>query len=247
MKLKNQVAIVTGGSTGIGKGVAIGFAREGADVVVTYHSRSPEPVLQEIRALGRRALAVQVDLNDPESARNLVRTAYKEFGRVDILYNDAAAFSPGMLLTQPMEKWDETWNTNVRGTFITMQEAAKIMIEQGYGKIINIESVMRWRPSMSSRMAYHTSKAGIVGLTEAAAKTLGPKGVYVNAIAPGTFKREGFVDAPEVYKAHDEACSVGRTGIAEDMVGPSVFLASHDSDYVNGVCLLVDGGWAIGD
>lgn len=249
MKLKDRVAIVTGAGTGIGKAISIGYAKEGADVAVVYtHSvEGANDTVAQVEAAGRRGIAVQCDMGDPESIRRMVKQVYDAFGRIDILVNNGAVFNSGLLLDQPLEAWDQTFNTNCRGAFLSMQAVAPYMEANGYGKIINITSMMAYRVSMVERMAYATSKIALIGLGKAAARSLGKKGICVNGIAPGTFIRDGFKASPEVLRLHDECTAVGRCALPPDIVGTAVFLASHDSDYVSGIDVLVDGGWVTGD
>lgn len=249
MKLKDCVAIVTGAGTGIGKAISVGYANEGADVAVIYtHSiEGANDTVAQVRAAGRKGIALPCDMGNPENIKAMVKEVYNAFGRIDILVNNGAVFNSGLLLSQPLEEWDQTFNTNCRGSFLAMQEVAPYMERQGGGKIININSMMAYRVSMIERMAYATSKMASIGLVKAAARSLGKKGIYVNGISPGTFIRQGFTAPPEVIRLHDDCTALGRCALPPDIVGTAVFLASHDSDYVDGVDILVDGGWAMGD
>ena len=246
MRLKNKIAIVTGGGSGIGRGVSIAYAREGATVVVAdLNLETAQETVTEIEAAGGKGLAVRVDVADPAQIAAMIETAKTTFGRIDILFNGAGIISNKPLLDITVEEWDRILTVNLRGEFLCLQAAARVMVEQGRGKIINITSVLAAQARIN-RAPYGAAKAGIVALTQSAAIELGPKGVYVNAIAPGSIQTgmtKGAPPTPEAAARKLAGIPVRRLGVPEDLTGPAIFLASDESDYVSGIVMTVDGGF----
>jgi len=255
MKMKGQVVVVTGGGTGIGREMCIAYAREGADVAVVYNSSrgGADETVARVEALGCKGVALQCDLASVESVQAMIQDAYKAFGRIDVLVNNGSARNPGLLLDLSVDDWDNLMNANLRGMFFAMQEVAPIMIMQGRGKIINVSSVMGLRPSLLTRIAYVTSKRGIMALTRSAAKELGPKGVFVNCIIPGSFATGNPSDSKvagvneDIERRRRKAIALGHRAAPDEMNGSAIFLSCKDSDYITGECLVVDGGWICGD
>lgn len=248
-RLDGKVALITGGSRGIGRAIALGFAEAGADVVVASRKLPDlEAVAGEISAQGRRSLAVATHAGRKQDIENLVKRTMDEFGRIDILVNDAGTNPAyGWLVNVEEGAWDATMGVNLKGYFLLSQAVAKIMIEQKSGCIINLASVASFEPSEKMGV-YSISKAGVVSLTQALALELGKYGIRVNAIAPGTtrtdmtkplFEDKGFVEG-----------RIARTPLRslaepEDMVGAAIFLASDASRHITGQTIVIDGGYLI--
>jgi NAD(P)-dependent dehydrogenase (short-subunit alcohol dehydrogenase family) len=246
MRLKDKVAIVTGGASGIARGVCVAYAREGAHVVVAdVNLDGAQETAAMVEAAGRRGLAVCTDVADPAQILAMVATARAEFGRIDVLFNGAGIISPTALLDTTVEQWDHIMAVNLRGEFLCLQAVARIMVEQGRGKIINVTSILGSQARVN-RGAYAASKAAIISLTQTAAVELGPHGVFVNAIAPGSIETPMVKSAPSTPEATQRklaAIPLRRRGDPQDLAGPAIFLASDESDYVTGVVMTVDGGF----
>lgn len=252
-RLEGKTAIVTGGGTGIGKAICVSYAKEGADVAVIYSTSTTgaEDTVQKVQAEGRKAIMVQCDQSKPEDIKRMVKTVYDEFHHIDIVVNNASARDAADLKDYSVELWDHCMNTNVRGMFLIMQEVAEIMMKQGGGHIINVSSISALRPSLRQRAAYASSKSAITAMTAAAAEALGPYGIYVNTLSPGSIDTNigGLAKTitNEAIKQREAVIPVRRRGVPEDIVGPAIFLACDDSRYYDGNNLLVDGGWANAD
>lgn len=247
MKLKNQVAIVTGAGRGIGAALAKGLAREGAAVVVNY-SRSAaaaEGVVREIQAAGGRAVAVQADVKELADHERLIAAALDSFGKLDILVNNAGLEYRESFLTTTEAQFDQTLGVNLKGVFFLSQQAAWAMIRAAKGgKIINISSCHDTVP-LNLRSAYGISKGGLAMLTKSLALELAEHKINVNAISPGAILTEmnsAALSVPEVRARLLSRIPWNRLGDVEDCVGAAVFLASSESDYVTGTTLYVDGG-----
>ena len=250
MKLEGKTAIVTGGGTGIGKAIALTFAEAGADVVICSRNKTNiEKVSKEITSLGRRSLAVETDIRVKEQVNEMADKVIKEFGKIDILVNDAAVSDsncPIMDLTEDI--WDLILETNLIGTFLCTQAVAKYMMKQRYGKIINMSSTGALgaiRPGMS---AYTASKCAVVGFTKACAVEFGPYGINVNAIAPGRILTPA-VSAHRTPEKLEEWIEVGkktavleRIGTPEDIAHLALFLASDDSSFMSAQIIACNGG-----
>jgi NAD(P)-dependent dehydrogenase (short-subunit alcohol dehydrogenase family) len=245
-RLDDRVALVTGGSRGIGRAIALGLAAAGAHVVVSSRRIADlEPVAQEIRKLGRRGLAVAAHAGRAEDIDRLMATTMTEFGRVDVLVNNAGtnpAFGPLIQITP--EAWDKIMEVNVKGYLLLSQRAARVMIEQKRGAIVNVASTGGLRvPTMIG--AYGISKAAVIMLTKVLARELGPFGVRVNAIAPGLIETrfsEALWKNEEILGPYLRGNPLGRTGKPDEMVGAVVYLASDASSYVTGHTIVLDGG-----
>jgi NAD(P)-dependent dehydrogenase (short-subunit alcohol dehydrogenase family) len=246
MRLKDKIAIVTGGGSGIGRGVCLAYAREGADVVVADVSlQGAQETVGGIEEVGRRGLAVQTDVADPDQVNAMVATARATFNRIDVLFNGAGIISNKPLLDITTEEWDRILTVNLRGQFLCLQAAARVMVEQGRGKIINVTSILAAQARVN-RAPYGASKAGIIALTQSAAIELGPKGIYTNAIAPGSIETpmtQGAPSTPEATQRKLAGIPLRRRGDPHDLTGPAIFLASDESDYVSGIVMTVDGGF----
>lgn len=248
MRLLDKVALVTGGGRGIGRGIALGFAREGAEIVVVSRTfREVEETATEVRRLSRRALALTADVRVPEEVQRATEETLREFGRIDILVNSAGIpmISPSLELS--FEEWRRCLDTNLNGSFLFCQMIGREMIRAGRGgKIINITSIHAFA-TYPERAAYAASKGGLVALTRALGIEWARHGICVNAIAPGQTRTglqddliaRGILDAGRIAAR----TPAGRLGEVEDIVGPAIFLASRESDFIVGETIVVDGGW----
>ena len=245
MKLKDKVAIVTGAGRGIGSGVALRLAQEGADVVVNYaHSaEGAEAVADQIRALGRRAITSQADVANNEQVKAMVDRTVEAFGRVDILVNNAGIDPHVPFLEMTEEQYDWIMDTNLKGSVLCSQAAAREMVKTGGGKIILISSIHS-NHSYMHITAYAASKGGLNSLTRQLALELAPYKINVNCIAPGAIHVDKFYDVMPDYSPHmfDHEIPLGFIGQAEDIGAVTAFLASEDARFVTGQVLLVDGG-----
>ncbi len=248
--LTNKVAIITGASRGIGQAIAEAYAQAGAAVVLT--SRKIEnvgPVAEGIRAAGGRAVALAAHAGDQTAAIAVVQAALTEFGRVDILVNNAAA-NPhfGPLLTAEASHWDKIFEVNVKGYFFMIKAAAPAMQAQGGGKIINMASIAGINPGPWMGV-YSVSKAAVLMLTKALAAELAPANIQVNAIAPG-FVRTKFSAAlwtnPGLSAGIEKLTPAGRIAEPDELTGAALYLASDASSFTTGSVLVVDGGIALG-
>jgi NAD(P)-dependent dehydrogenase (short-subunit alcohol dehydrogenase family) len=245
--LTGKVAIVTGGGRGLGQQIAEGFAEAGAHVVVCSRKlEACEEVREGLKKLGVESLALKCDVSNPEDVRNVVERTVEKFGRIDILVNNSGASWGAPVEEMPLEAWQKVMNVNVTGTFLMSQAVGKVMLEQNYGKIINIASVAGLKgsnPKVMNAIGYNTSKGAVITFTKDLAVKWGPKGIYVNAIAPGFFPTKmskGLLDLGG--EAILEGTPLRKFGSDTDMKGVALFLASPASDFVTGDVLVVDGG-----
>jgi 2-deoxy-D-gluconate 3-dehydrogenase len=242
--LEGRVAVVTGSRTGIGQAIAIGLAGAGARLVLWGHGANLGETADVLRASGGLVRTVDADLADRERVEEACAEVLQET-RVDILVNNAGIIRRGPAIDSPAADWDAVMAVNLDSAFLLAQRFARPMLERGAGKIINIASVLASQGGMNV-VAYATSKHGIAGLTQALANEWAPRGVQVNAIAPGyirTKATKALSEDPVRYKAILDRIPAGRWGSPDDLAGAAVFLASPASDYVNGHVLAVDGGW----
>lgn len=246
--LQGKVAVVTGGSRGIGQAIALGIARAGADVVVASRKLPDlEKVAEEIKGLGRKSLAVAAHVGRVEEIDNLVSKVKEEFGRIDILVNNAAT-NPAMdsALDVSERAWDSIMNLNLKGLFFLSQAVARVMKEQGGGRIVNIASVAGITPDILP--VYSISKAGVIMVTKVMASEWAKYNIRVNTVAPG-MTRTGFSEAlwsnPDILQGAMFRTPMGRIAEPEEMVGAVIYLASDASSYVTGQVIAVDGGTTI--
>ena len=248
MRLSGKTAIVTGARRGIGRAIALALAREGANVVVSDISQEDcQKVVDEIEGLKSRGLAVKCDVSSSDDVDNMVKRTVAEFGRVDILINNAGvlSFKPFLELTD--EDWDSTLNVNLKGQFFCARAAGRVMVKNKWGRIINIASISSGGCGIAFPFIAHytASKGGVMGLTKALALELTPQGINVNAICPGSVD----TDIAKGVKESGQLAQVlsripkGRLAQPEDIASLAVFLASEESDYISGVAIVIDGGW----
>ena len=246
MLLEGKNALVTGGSQGIGAAASLELAREGANVCLTYrkHDIEAKKYADEIREMGRKALAIKCDISSFSEAENVVKTTIKEFGGLDILVNNAGMNWDGVSWKMSEEQWDRVIEVNLKGYFNFTRQVAPIFKDQKYGKIINITSIngMRGKFGQSN---YSASKAGIIGFTKAVAKELGAFNVNVNAVAPGLIETTMLKESDSRDKIIDMAMNeivLKRVGQPEDLANVVAFLASDKARHVTGEVIKVDGG-----
>lgn len=242
--LENKTVIVTGGAKGIGKAVALAFAKEGANIVLNYRSTSPDSVKAEIEALGVKCLTHKADISQFDEAGALVDAAMAEFGSVDVLVNNAGITKDALLMRMSEEDFDKVVETNMKGCFNMMRHVTKPMMKQRSGSIINMSSVIGVAGNIG-QVNYAASKAGILGMTYSVAKELASRGVTCNAIAPGMIA----TDMTDVLsdKMKEQILSnipLKRLGQPEEIADTAVFLAK--SRYITGQVIRVDGGMVIG-
>jgi 3-oxoacyl-[acyl-carrier protein] reductase len=247
MKLEGKKAIVTGGSRGIGRAIALMYAKEGADVLVNYHSNdaAAKDTVAEIERLGRRGVAVAADVADYQSAQNMVEECVKQLGGVDIVVNNAGVSKPSMLLKMKEEDWDAIIDIHLKAAFNTTQAAGRHMKEKKYGKIINVISTAGIFGTIG-QINYASAKAGIIGFTKSASRELGRYNINVNVICPGITKTEmtGKLQTDEkLRKIYEGRIQLGRFAEPEEIAPAFVFLASDDASYITGQVLGVDGGY----
>jgi len=247
MRLKDKIAVVTGGGRGIGRGVSLAFAREGADVLVNYTSKSKaaDEVVAEIEKMGRKALAVKADVASSAEAQNMVNMAIERLGGLDILVNNAGISIPALLLHMTEEQWDRVINVHLKGTFNCTQAAARYMKEKNYGKIINVISTAGIFGTFG-QINYASAKAGIIGFTKSASRELARYKINVNAICPGvtlTDMSDKVRTDPKLKEIYFQRIQLGRYTEPEEVAPAFVFLASDEAGYITGHVLNVDGGY----
>jgi 2-dehydro-3-deoxy-D-gluconate 5-dehydrogenase len=245
LRLEGKVALVTGASAGLGASVAVALAEAGADIACHGNSRTPDATCEKVERAGRRALGVLGDLSDRETPRELVGRVLEEFGRLDILINNAGTIRRAPAADYSEEDWASVIEVNLSSVFRLSQLAGRHMIERGSGKIVNVASLLSFQGGVSVP-AYAASKGGVAQLTKAFANEWASKGVNVNAIAPGYMRTDNTaaLQRDETRSRQIlERIPAGRWGEADDLAGAAVFLSSPASDYVHGHVLVVDGGW----
>ncbi|MBG0779658.1 SDR family NAD(P)-dependent oxidoreductase [Desulfotignum balticum] len=247
MKLEGKKAIVTGGSRGIGRAIALLYAKEGADVLVNYHSNdaAAKETVAEIEKLGRKGVAVAADVASYASAQNMVEECVKQLGGVDIVVNNAGVSKPSMLLKMKEEDWDAIIDIHLKAAFNTTQAAGRHMKEQNSGRIINVISTAGIFGTIG-QINYASAKAGIIGFTKSASRELGRYNITVNVICPGITKTEmtGKLQSDEkLRKIYEGRIQLGRFADPEEIAPAFVFLASDDASYITGQVLGVDGGY----
>jgi 3-oxoacyl-[acyl-carrier protein] reductase len=244
IELNGKAAVVTGGSRGIGKQIALRLAQQGADICFSYrgNATAAEATKAEIEALGRTALAVQADVTQAEAAEELIKAALEAFGKVDILVNNAGITRDDLIMRMKPEDWRDVLETNLFGAFWTLKAVTRPMLRAKSGRIINITSVSG-QAGQTGQANYSSAKAGLIGLTKAAARELGSRGITVNAVAPGFVLTELTQGLNDDLKAQiTERTPLGRFGTTEEVAYAVAFLASDEAAYITGQVLAVDGG-----
>lgn len=245
--LKDKVAIVTGGNTGLGQAYSVAFAKAGANLFIITYDKNWEETKNLIEAEGRKVEFYQADLTDREQIRKSIETCKKIYGKIDILVNNAGIIKRHLLLEYPDSDWKAVLDINLNTVYYMSQDVGKIMVEQGYGKIINVASMLSFQGGKFVP-AYTASKHGVAGITKAFANELAEKNIQVNAIAPGYIKTANTAPIRANEKRNKEILEripVARWAEPSDLMGSIVFLASKASDYLNGHILAVDGGWLV--
>ena len=242
-QLINQIAVVTGAGRGIGRAIALKFAREGADVaVVSRTQENSEKVASEIRAIGRRAWAFAVDVADAGAVTAAAEKILAEAGKVDILVNNAGVTRDGLLMRMSDADWDTVLNTNLKGAFLVTKAFSRAMIKARSGRIINISSVIGLIGN-AGQCNYAASKAGLIGFTQSCAREFAGRGITVNAIAPGFIETDMTAELNEALRAEIlKKIPLGMLGQSDDIAAAALYLAGTSGRYVTGQVLTVDGG-----
>ncbi|PRX27456.1 3-oxoacyl-[acyl-carrier-protein] reductase [Orenia metallireducens] len=246
MKLKDKVAVVTGSSRGIGKAIALKLAKEGAKIVVNYpfagEAENAQEVVDEIEALGGKAIALEADVTEMDQVKAMVKTITKELGSLDILVNNAGITRDTLLMRMKESDWDAVLNVNLKGAFNATKAVTRTMMKQKSGRIINMSSVVGLMGNVG-QTNYAASKAGLIGFTKSVAKELATRGITVNAIAPGFIKTAMTDELPEnVVEEMIAAIPMKEFGEVKDIANLVSFLASDEARYITGEVIRVDGG-----
>jgi len=244
MRLKDKRVIVTGAGQGIGRSIALKMAQEGADVVIAeMNPNTGNQTKKEVEALGRKALSFPVDVADQKQVRGMVEEVLEIWGKIDILVNNAGFDRGATLLKVKEEDWDAVLGVHLKGTFNCIQAVAPHMVENGYGKIVNISSV--WGKSGGvSEISYSAAKAGIIGLTKSVARELGRYQVNVNVVLPGLILTPTVSKMAEKYlNMIIEITPLRRAGKSEEVANVVAFLASDEASFMTGAAVEVSGGW----
>lgn len=249
MKLEGKVALITGSSRGLGRAVALSFAKEGAKVVVNYTSNetAANEVAQAINQMGSQAIVVRADVSKRQEADGLVQAAVKEFGRLDILVNNAGFTRPAMMLKMTEEQWDEVVDIHLKGAFLCSQAAGRQMKEQNSGKIINVTSVAGLVGTVG-QINYSAAKGGTISMTKSIARELARYNVCANVISIGILSMgmsEKITTDEKLKEIYMNRILLKRFGTPDDVSPAFVFLASDESNYITGQILCVDGGYGM--
>lgn len=246
--LTGKVALVTGASRGLGRAMAKGLARAGADLVLCARNQADlAEAAKEISSMGRKAVPIELDVLDSKSVESAVARALEEMDRIDILVNNAGVNVRKSVVELAEEEWDRVLDTNLKGYFLVGKAVGKHMISQGSGKVINVASILG-AVGLPNQVAYASSKGGVVQMTKVMALEWAPYHINVNAIAPTYFETPlvaALRNDPERYRFILERTPMGRWGQPEELEGIVVFLASRASDFITGQTIFVDGGWTI--
>ncbi|MFC1509533.1 3-oxoacyl-[acyl-carrier-protein] reductase [Candidatus Omnitrophota bacterium] len=243
VSLEGKIALITGGARGIGKEIALSFAREGANIAICdVNLEEANKAAKEIEALGREVLVFKADVTSSVDVQAMVDKILDKFKKLDILINNAGITKDGLVLRMSEEDWDKVIAVNLKGSFVCTKVASKVMLKQHFGKIVNLASIIGIMGNVG-QANYAASKAGIIGLTKSVAKELAPRGVTVNAVAPGFIKTEMTAKLPEeVQKKMLSVIPLGRFGEPKDVANLALFLSSESSSYITGQVIQIDGG-----
>ncbi len=244
MRLKDKIAIVTGGSRGIGRAISLAFAKEGADVAIIYLEKEQEAkeVINEITAVGRKCMAFNVDVSDFEEVNAIVEVVVETFGQIDILVNNAGITRDITLKKMSKEMWDEVIDVNLNGVFNCTKAVTDHMRKRKTGRIINISSIIGFTGNIG-QTNYAAAKSGILGFTKALAREVARVGITVNAIAPGFINTDMMKTIPENIKRQLlEQMPMGRFGEPHEVANVAVFLALEDSSFITGTVVHINGG-----
>ncbi len=246
--LSGRVALVTGGSRGIGRGIALELAKRGATVIVNYNASADaaQEIVQTIESAGGKALAVQADVSLLADADRLVKTAIDTYGKIDILINNAGVTRDNLIALMREEDWDTVINTNLKSAWNCSKAVSRAMMRKRYGRIVNITSVSGIAGN-GGQSNYSASKAGLIGLTKSLARELAPRQITVNAVAPGfvgTDLTSGL--PPNILEQVNKSIPLERWGTVEDVAYAVAYLASDEASYITGQVLSVDGGLVMG-
>ncbi len=243
VSLDGKVALITGGARGIGKEIALLFAGEGANIALCdVNLEEAERTAGEIRDKGRECLALKVDVTDLRGVQDMVDKILDKFKKLDILINNAGITRDGLVFRLSEQDWDKVIAVNLKGTFLCTKIVSKVMLKQRFGRIVNLASIIGIMGNIG-QANYAASKAGIIGLTKSVAKELAPRGVCVNAIAPGFIRTEMTAKLSEdVRKRMLSVIPLGRFGEPKDVADLALFLSSESSSYITGQVIQIDGG-----
>jgi 3-oxoacyl-[acyl-carrier protein] reductase len=242
--LSGKSAVVTGGSRGIGRAIALRLAEQGADVAFSYvaNEAAAKETVAAIEGFGRKALPVQADVSQPESADALIKTALEAFGRIDILVNNAGITRDDLIMRMSLDDWRDVLETNLFGAFYAIKAVTRPMLKARSGRIVNITSVSG-QAGQIGQANYSSAKAGLIGLTKATARELASRGITCNAVAPGFVLTELTKDLNEdLQKQLTERTPLGRFGTVEEIASAVAFLVSDEAAFITGQVLAVDGG-----
>jgi 3-oxoacyl-[acyl-carrier protein] reductase len=243
MRLKDKIAIITGAASGLGRATALTFARDGAKIIVAdVNEDAGKKVVHEIREMGGTANFERVNVADPEQVNRMVTNTVNQYGRIDILINNAGILADARLVKMEIEQWQRVIDVNLKGVFICGQAVAKVMEAQGSGVILNAASVVGLYGNFG-QSNYVATKAGVIGMTKTWARELGRKGIRVNAVAPGFIETDMLKTIPEkVVAMIKEKTPLVRLGTPQDIANAYLFLASEEASFITGAVLSVDGG-----
>jgi NAD(P)-dependent dehydrogenase (short-subunit alcohol dehydrogenase family) len=244
LRLKNKIAIITGGAQGIGKSVALSFAKEGASIAICdINEKEGKNVIKAIKRKKRDAIFIKCDVSNEEDVNNAVKSTLEYFKKIDILVNNAGVMNTNPIEKLNLEDWDKTMAVNLRGTFLFSKAVLPFMKKRKYGKIINISSLAGRTGGIMVGVDYSASKGGILAFTKALARELAPYNINVNAICPGTTKTEMIKKfSPRQIQELRNKIPLGRLGEPEDVALCALFLASDESNYITGATIDVNGG-----